>query len=327
MRKLLLIGFAMVFILLVGVLTGCSSAEAMVTFSDQNKQIIIDSSSDTLSEVLEEQGFNISDLKQQYKPSIPWDQPVKGQSRITLTCKCEVKLTVGGQELGTRETLQTTVKAFLQEQKVQLTDWDEINTPLDAKIVDGMEINIDRIEQRVKKKVEEIPFKTVEEKDNTIADGKKKTETEGKQGKKIFEVVMLYKNGKPFIQDGKPVHKEKLIETINPVDKVVKIGTNKELAEKEKPKLASAGSMRVEATGYTHTGNRTATGTWPKRGTIAVDPRVIPLGTKLYIPGYGYGIAEDTGGVVKGNIIDLFFETREEAIKWGRRTVTIQIVK
>jgi 3D (Asp-Asp-Asp) domain-containing protein len=83
----------------------------------------------------------------------------------------------------------------------------------------------------------------------------------------------------------------------------------------------------VEATGYTHTGSRTATGTYPKRGTIAVDPSVIPLGTKMYIPGYGYGVAEDTGGAVNGHIIDLFFETRAEALKWGRRTVTIKILK
>jgi 3D (Asp-Asp-Asp) domain-containing protein len=86
-------------------------------------------------------------------------------------------------------------------------------------------------------------------------------------------------------------------------------------------------TMMAETTGYTHTGNRTATGTWPKRGTLAVDPRVIPLGTRIYIPGYGVGVAEDTGGAVKGNVIDLFFETRDEAIRWGRRNVTVYILK
>ena len=52
----------------------------------------------------------------------------------------------------------------------------------------------------------------------------------------------------------------------------------------------------------------------------------IPLGTKLYIPGYGYGVAADTGGAIKGNKIDLCFNSLSEARKWGRRTITIKIV-
>lgn len=78
-----------------------------------------------------------------------------------------------------------------------------------------------------------------------------------------------------------------------------------------------------ETTAYTHTGNRTKTGTWPKVGTIAVDPTVIPLGTKMFIQGYGWGVAEDTGGLIKGNIIDLFMETEDECWEHGRRKVPV----
>jgi 3D (Asp-Asp-Asp) domain-containing protein len=201
---------------------------------------------------------------------------------------------------------------------------------LDQKIKDGTKIIVDRLEQRLKKKVENIPFKTKEEKDDQLADGKKEVKQEGKSGKKIYQVTMLYKNGEPVMENGKPVISERLVEMINPVDKIVKIGTNKELAQKEDVKLTSAKAaetMRVEATGYTATGSRTATGTYPHRGTVAVDPSVIPLGTKLYIPGYGYGVAEDTGGAIKGRIIDLFFNSEQEAINWGRRNVTIKILK
>ena len=70
----------------------------------------------------------------------------------------------------------------------------------------------------------------------------------------------------------------------------------------------------------------TATGARAGYGVIAVDPRVIPLGTKLYIPGYGYGVAADTGGAIKGNKIDVCFDTVAECIAWGRRTVTITIL-
>ena len=62
------------------------------------------------------------------------------------------------------------------------------------------------------------------------------------------------------------------------------------------------------------------------RGAIAVDPNVIPLGSKLYVEGYGYGLAIDTGGLIKGKRIDLFFPTREEALKWGKRKVEVKII-
>lgn len=309
-------------------LMGCSSENdgVKVTLVDQNKTFVA-SAKDTLAEALEDEGYNIEDLKKRYQPSIPWEQKLEGNDEVKLACKCKVKLQVGGQDQGTFETTKATVKEVLEEKQIALTEWDEVNLPLDQRITDGTTIIVDRIEQRLQKKVEIIPFETKEEKDNKIAEGEKKIEQEGKVGKKIYQVLMLYKNGEPVLKDGEPVVEEKLVETIKPVHKIVKIGTNKELAKKEDVNLATAGTLTVQATGYTHTGNRTATGTWPKRGTIAVDPRVIPLGTRIYVPGYGYGIAEDTGGAVKGRIIDLFFETREEAIKWGRRTVTIKILK
>jgi 3D (Asp-Asp-Asp) domain-containing protein len=305
---------------------GCSSAgKVMVLFSDRDQEIAV-STGETLKDALEEQGYRFNELQERYQPSIPWDQKVQGQDYIQLTCKCKVSLQVAGQNLGTFQTLKPTVGAVLKEKNVTLTEWDKVNFPLDKKIQDGMSIVVDRFEQKIKKKVEEVPFKTKEEKDDKLAKGKKKVEQEGKSGKKVFEVLMLFKNGQILTQDGKKAVTEKLIATIHPVDKVVKVGTNKQLAEEEQ-KPAAKGTMVVEATGYTHTGALTASGTVPKRGTIAVDPSVIPLGTRLYVPGYGYGVAEDTGGAIKGHIIDLFFETREECIKWGRRTVTIQILK
>jgi 3D (Asp-Asp-Asp) domain-containing protein/chromosome segregation ATPase len=82
--------------------------------------------------------------------------------------------------------------------------------------------------------------------------------------------------------------------------------------------------LTVEATGYAIHGS-TATGIPTGWGVVAVDPSVIPLGTRMYVPGYGEGVAADTGSAVKGNIIDLWFPTREQALQWGRRTVTITL--
>jgi len=62
-------------------------------------------------------------------------------------------------------------------------------------------------------------------------------------------------------------------------------------------------------------------------GIIAVDPKVIPLGAKIFVPGYGYGVAADVGGAIKGNRIDLGYNSRSGSFKWGRRQVVIQIVE
>jgi peptidoglycan DL-endopeptidase CwlO len=87
---------------------------------------------------------------------------------------------------------------------------------------------------------------------------------------------------------------------------------------------ASGTQMTVRSTGYAFRGT-TATGIQTSWGVIAVDPSVIPLGTRMTVPGYGEGVAADTGGAVKGLFIDLWFPTREQALAWGLRTVTITL--
>jgi 3D (Asp-Asp-Asp) domain-containing protein len=92
--------------------------------------------------------------------------------------------------------------------------------------------------------------------------------------------------------------------------------------------------MYVSATAYTAycpgCSGTTATGidlrAHPDAKVVAVDPNIIPLGTKLYIEGYGYAVAGDTGGAIKGKHIDLFMPSREDALKWGRRTVKVTIL-
>jgi len=86
----------------------------------------------------------------------------------------------------------------------------------------------------------------------------------------------------------------------------------------------TTGTLTVTATGYSLRG-RTATGAPVGWGVVAVDPSVIPLGTRMSIPGYGEGFAADTGSAVRGNTIDLWFQTLAQARAWGRRTVTITL--
>jgi 3D (Asp-Asp-Asp) domain-containing protein len=87
---------------------------------------------------------------------------------------------------------------------------------------------------------------------------------------------------------------------------------------------ATAGQLTVVATGYSLAGS-TATGAPAGWGVVAVDPSAIPLGTRMSIPGYGEGVASDTGSSIQGATIDLWFPTPAQAAAWGRRTVTITL--
>jgi 3D (Asp-Asp-Asp) domain-containing protein len=90
------------------------------------------------------------------------------------------------------------------------------------------------------------------------------------------------------------------------------------------PVVGGDRSLTVMATGYSLEG-QTATGLPAGPGVVAVDPSVIPLGTRMTIPGYGEGVAADTGSAVQGYAIDLWFPTLADALAWGRRTVTITL--
>jgi 3D (Asp-Asp-Asp) domain-containing protein len=87
---------------------------------------------------------------------------------------------------------------------------------------------------------------------------------------------------------------------------------------------AHGSKMTVSSTGYCLEGN-TATGVPTSPGVVAVDPSVIPLGTRMYVPGYGEGVAADTGSAVKGRMIDVWFESCADAMAWGLKTVTITL--
>jgi 3D (Asp-Asp-Asp) domain-containing protein len=333
MKKFLILGVVAI-VLLSGSFVAYAAMETKVTvkFSDGKTQVVSEGLHDTLEEALLGAGQNIQQLKANYQPSIPWNKPLDGDTAVELKCKCKVNLVLGGKNLGTFVTTQTTVGSFLEEKKIQLSAWDEPNVSMNEAITQNMRIVVDKVEQRVKKETKTIKFITKEVKDDKLEKGKEEVTTEGKPGKEEYQIVALYKNGKILVKDGKPVQTRKLINKVAPVMEVVKIGTKEPEKEEQAKTTSTSGKlsgsgMTFESTAYTSYGSKTATGTTPRKGTIAVDPKVIPLGTKLYIEGYGYGVAEDTGGRIKGHIIDVYFNSEAECIKWGRRNVKVYIVK
>ena len=92
------------------------------------------------------------------------------------------------------------------------------------------------------------------------------------------------------------------------------------------PQEPQAYRLKVDAVAY-HLPGKTALGVAVRKGVVAVDPTLIPLGTKLHVPGYGSGLAADVGYAIKGRLIDLWFPSTERARAWGRRSVTITIYR
>lgn len=98
-------------------------------------------------------------------------------------------------------------------------------------------------------------------------------------------------------------------------------GTSKEAGEKNN----NVKYLKVRVVAYCLYGY-TSTGSYVKNGTIAVDPDIIPMGSKIYVPGYGWGKASDCGGAIQGNIIDIWMPSYNECINWGNQSLTITII-
>ena len=179
------------------------------------------------------------------------------------------------------------------------------------------------VEQR-----EPIPYPTLRRSSSELRSGTSKTVRAGVNGEKVNTY-------KVTLKDDVETRRELLSSRVlrKPVPEIVAVGRARQLASRG----GYASGRRVVvmvATGYTASpaengGNRsgrTAIGLRIGHGVVAVDPRFIPLGTRLYIEGYGYAVAADTGGSIKGNRIDLGHDSRGGASRVGRRRVVVHIL-
>jgi 3D (Asp-Asp-Asp) domain-containing protein len=164
-----------------------------------------------------------------------------------------------------------------------------------------------------------VPFATREVLDPNLPAGAAVVESEGAPGR---EVVFL----EDRIEDGRVVSERETGERLlaAPVVRVVRKGAGPAALAAPGSRVARSFVTR-DATAYCLTG-RTATGTRAGPGAVAVDPTVIPLGSRLYVEGYGFGDAVDTGGGIRGLDVDLWM-TCPAAVRWGRRTVRVYVLQ
>jgi len=173
--------------------------------------------------------------------------------------------------------------------------------------------------QRRRSESADIPFATREVSDAGLPAGTTVVDAPGTPGAHtlVFDEQLV---------DGLVIDSTLLGEsTVPPVDRVLRVGTKVVPAPlPADPTLNYVQAIAGSATSYCLTGH-TATGTNAGPGSIAVDPTVIKLGSHLYVPGHGYGYAVDTGGVIRGTLIDVWL-TCDAAIQWGRRQLTIYVL-
>lgn len=182
-----------------------------------------------------------------------------------------------------------------------------------------------QIKTEIKEHAKPLPFSVKVEFSRTLGRGKTAVKTHGQDGKIVTYYEIKTLNGKVISK--MPIRTKR----IAPQDHIMLIGPSGYATSRSGFKRSKV--LTMSATGYdispqTLPGStgRTATGIPARFGVIAVDPRVIPLGTYVFVEGYGFALAADTGGAIKGNKIDLCFSSRAEALRWGRRPVKVHIL-
>ncbi len=314
--------YRIVFLLFMLFLIGVTPAASF-----QNKEVTIIENGHKVKEILTAKGTVGDLLKEEniylnkgdvVKPSE--EEPLQEGMVVNITRAFPVIIEVEGSEK-TVVTRPSTVQEIIKMAGLKLGPQDRVFPELGTYVKEKSKIKITRV--TTKKIVKRIPVNFREERrwDNTLEKGVKKVLREGEKG--IREKVLLV-----TYEDGQEVSRKIISDVIvkKPVNRLVSLG-NMQLASREGKGFRYSRVLNVTASAYTYTGNRTYTNTVPRKGTIAVDPRVIPLGTRLYVEGYGYGRAEDVGSSIKNNRIDVFMESSQQALRWGIRRVKVYILE
>lgn len=270
--------------------------------------------------------------------TVSLDSEVKDGDKIYIKKAVNVIVKVDGKELNI-QTAENTVADMLKAENIVLNGEDKI-TPLKSDALkSGLQVQITRVNTDILQETKAINFATEFKNSNELNKGVKKVIQTGKVGLKVITSSVVYENGKEVSRN---LVSEKI--KSQPVKQIVALGTIGVYSPSRGGDIQYTKKLYVRATaydaGYNSTGKSpgdpgygiTCTGAVAERipngySTIAVDPRVIPLGTKLYVEGYGYAIAEDIGGAIKGNHIDLFFDSSDEMWDWGSRSLNVYILK
>ena len=316
-------------------------AETTYMINDGDRQLIHKTDATEPEEVLAEAGLELSAHDQV--------STEEGFLSATITIRRAVEVTVNyyGEPVTIIAYEDETLADILAREELTWNEADVLSQSLETLAYEGLNLSITSIVTEEQVYTETIAFETSYVNDDNMKKGAEKVKTEGKNGEKVITAAVTFVNG---VETNREVLNEEV--TVEPVKQVIAKGTGKNLKTTsgsykggkvtigngtitlENGKvLTYSGSRTVKATAYTHTdagcNKTTATGTTVRWGTVAVDPRYIPYGTKMFIVSndgyimYGEAVAEDCGGAIKKNKIDLYMPSHSQCINFGRRTCTV----
>ena len=299
-----------------------ASLRKTVTIVWGEKEVEVTTFKGTVKDLLLDQGIELNE-KDKVQPAL--DDKLSEGEKITITKAVEVQLVTMDKELSiltAEETIEEMLIAEYEALKSHGIEFkkniDEVEPSLNTKIKENLEVTLVKVEEIKEVATEIIQFDTITEEDGSLDISVEEVRQKGLQGEKEITYRVLKKDGKEVSRE---IVSSKVVS--EPVNEIIVQGTRRSFASRNGEVLDYKELLYCQSTAYTG-GGVTATGSVPVYNpsgisTIAVDPRVIPLGSLVYVDGYGKAIAADTGGAIQGNIVDIYVNSYDHATSWGRR--------
>lgn len=322
----------MAFILVTAFTVYSTSLSNEVEIHCDGEVITVEKTSKSIYRVLKDNGITLG-VYDSVEPGL--DISADSVDKVFVNRAVDLTLVVNGVE-AEYTTSAETVSDFLKAKGISYDALDVITPALNEEVSEGMTITIARIRKVTVEETVDIPYETLYQINDRLAKDTQQVVRAGEVGKKA-QTVSIY------LRDGKEVSREIEGETVvkAPVAEIVDVGTNENVViAPDGTAYSYSKVITCKATAYDdsfasngHWGAITATGKALQFGMVAVDPKVIPLGSRLYIETpdqswvYGYAVAEDTGGAIKGNRIDLFYPSTSTCMQFGRREVNVYVLE
>jgi len=268
---------------------------------------------EALVDLSERYGLRIKDVDE---VNVLRTEAVTNQMEIKVRRAIPIALQADGKAIDTYIAPRTVADA-LKKLGIVLGVKDRVSLPLDHMLVPNEKVQVVRVAERVDTVNSEIPYQNVVQAADYPVGLPDKLVSRGSNGLQEQTVKLT-------LEDGKEVDREILAQRVltPPTNEVISRGAQTSIS-RGGTTIQFTRAYVMRATAYCIPGGTTKTGASVHRGVIAVDPSVISLGENVYVEGYGQARALDTGGAIKGNRIDLYMDSTEEALAYGVRNVMV----
>jgi len=307
-----------------------------VTIVDEDREVIVSTLRNDMNAALKAADIVLSP-SDEVRPAL--DTRLIDGLVVNIIRADEHEITVDG-EVVSHSTTMRTIGEIVNDAGIEISDADIVYPSRNVSVSGPVSIEVIRVTEEVLEKTLDMPYGTIIEVTDALDSGESRRIQEGQHGKKTIKYRVIY-------EDGEEIQRELIEETVlvEPIPEKLERGhENLYVTSRGRP-LRYQKVYIMRATAYDLSFQScgkypdhpeygiTYSGTQARPGVVAVDPRVVKLGSKLYIESmdrtadYGFAKAEDTGSAIKGNRVDLFIENRAQALRYGVRTVKVYVLE